>query len=122
MPLRLDDLLSKTPVSGEDPTSRRAEAWLSVAFSMTLSSLHPGGSILSRCPGGPADVITHEQDGLLCEPESPESLGRELSRLIMDPQLASRLVARAAGTLERFRVDRVVAQYAALFEEAVHAA
>jgi glycosyltransferase involved in cell wall biosynthesis len=53
------------------------------------------------CPRGPAEILTHGQDGLLVPAEDVAGLSQAILRLIEDPQLRSRLggagPARAAA-------------------------
>jgi glycosyltransferase involved in cell wall biosynthesis len=46
--------------------------------------------------GGPAELVRHEDTGLVCEP-TPSSLALALARLNDDPALAERLGAQGAG-------------------------
>jgi glycosyltransferase involved in cell wall biosynthesis len=47
--------------------------------------------------GGPAELVGHERNGLLCQP-APASVAAALRRLADDPSLAERLGAEAART------------------------
>ncbi|HEX9780151.1 MAG TPA: glycosyltransferase [bacterium] len=73
--------------------------------------------IAARCPAGPDEIITHGEDGLLCEPESPAALADSIRALAGDPELRRRLSSRATETAKRFDVGAVAGEYDALFTE-----
>lgn len=61
-------------------------------------------------------VVTHEQDGILVEPDDEEALAREITRLAQDAELRRRLAFAARATVERSfsfgeRIQREVAVY-----------
>lgn len=70
--------------------------------------------------GGIPEMITHEQNGLLCPPGNPAALAAILTRLFREPALARRLASAAHTTLHaRFTVDRMVAGNLAVYRELV---
>ena len=54
-----------------------------------------GCPIVAARTGGIPEQITHEVDGLLCEPGNPDDLADKIGLLLGEPALASRLGARA---------------------------
>ena len=84
-----------------------------------LEAMEQGMAVVAtRCPGSPDEIVTHGQNGLLCEPESPTALQEELGKLLGDARLPSRLVEGACETLKRFRPAVILPQYVELFREA----
>ncbi len=78
-----------------------------------------GLPVVSTEFGGAArDILTHDQDGLLVPSEDPAALADALVRLMSDPDLRTRLGAAAAGVIERYAPERVMAQW----ESTLHAA
>lgn len=73
--------------------------------------------VATRCLAGPEEIITHEHDGLLCDPESPDSLAAALARLLDDRALARRLGANARSTSQRFDAASIAREYATVFRE-----
>jgi glycosyltransferase involved in cell wall biosynthesis len=66
--------------------------------------------------GGIPEVVLDGETGLLCEPESPDSLAATLKVLIRNPELRRRL-GRAAREriLQHFTVERMARNFAALY-------
>jgi glycogen synthase len=62
------------------------------------------------------DFFTDEHDSLMVPPGEPEPLARAIVRLLRDPSLRSRLSARAAQTIQRYRPEPVTRQHLEFFE------
>jgi len=69
------------------------------------------------CDTGPRDIIRHEVDGLLVEPENAAAMERALDRLMKDETLRGRFAERAAEARERFSPDTTIAKWERLFEQ-----
>lgn len=54
------------------------------------------------------DIITHEENGLLADPRSPESLAENIVKIIQDPVLASGLRKRALRYAEEHTIQHEV--------------
>jgi len=54
------------------------------------------------CPFGPADMITHDHDGLLIEEGSIDGMAGALSQLMGDAALRSRIGTQAESAAVRF--------------------
>ncbi|GII58102.1 hypothetical protein Pth03_64910 [Planotetraspora thailandica] len=67
------------------------------------------------CPTGPADVLTHETDGLLVPPGDVEGLAAGLGRLIADRDLRIKMGAAAATTALRYSPETVMPMWENLF-------
>ena len=68
--------------------------------------------------GGVPEIVADERSGLLVPPGRAESLAAALARLAGDADLRERLGAAArARILERFDLDRMVAEHEALYRE-----
>jgi len=101
--------------------------WLAAADLFVLSSRYEGlpnvvlealtlgaPCVAFRCPGGLDEIIEPGVNGFLAAPEDPADLARAIRRAA-DAPLDRAAVAASA---ERFRVERIVRAYEALFEEA----
>lgn len=66
---------------------------------------------------GSEDLLQHEINGLLVEPEDYQSMAKELLRLLFDPALAQKYGQTARATVERsYSIERVVDMYAELYQ------
>jgi len=75
-------------------------------------------AVVSRLPGL-CEVVCHEHNGLVCEPENPDSLARAILRLANDAALSARLGANARATVKRdFDAATCVRRVRAFFDEA----
>ena len=108
--------------------------WMRAADVFVLSSLYEGfGNVLveamlqdtpviaTDCPWGPAEIISHEEDGLLVALQDVDALARALSRLLTQPEEAARLAANARQSLRRFADATMIARYAAVWDPAFEA-
>jgi colanic acid/amylovoran biosynthesis glycosyltransferase len=84
-----------------------------------LEAMALGAPVVTTGVGGIAELVLHEQTGLLVEERNPEGLADALERLLSDDRLASALAARARTHVEaHFSLERSVSQLRALFAEA----
>ncbi|GHH70868.1 hypothetical protein GCM10017673_23260 [Streptosporangium violaceochromogenes] len=88
-------------------------------FGMTiLEAMSKGVPVVSfDCPHGPAEIITHEHDGLLVRPRRPAALAEAICRLIEDRELRARLGDNALRTAARYDLDSVGARWDALLAD-----
>lgn len=92
--------------------SSRFEGFANV---LAESLSHGLPAISFDCPTGPADIIRHGVDGLLVPPNDVGKLAAAMSLVMNDENLRSALAARAVEARERFSVERIAAQWEALF-------
>ena len=78
---------------------------------VVIEGMSVGLAVVASDAGGPAEVITHEVDGLLCPPGDVGALAVLLRRLADDPALRLRLGSQAARTAEKYRVTSIAAQF-----------
>lgn len=71
------------------------------------------------CPWGPGEIVTHGVDGLLVPREDVGALAAALRQVTGDPALRERLGAAAQANIERFRPERILAEWDDLVEELV---
>ena len=104
--------------------------WLAAADLFVLSSRWEGfGHVIgeamalgtpvlsTRCPSGPDEIIEDGTDGVLCEPDSAESIAASLRELILYPERRAGLGGRGRDSVTRFDAVRIVAEYEALFDQ-----
>ncbi|MDP9401195.1 MAG: glycosyltransferase family 4 protein [Actinomycetota bacterium] len=69
------------------------------------------------CPRGPAEIITHDRDGLLVPVGDVEALSRAMLELVEDEERRRRLGAAALRRAEDFAVPAIGPNWDALLEE-----
>lgn len=70
------------------------------------------------CPSGPAAIIRQGLDGILVPEGDRDALAAALSDLMSDEGKRARLGQNARSVLERFGMDRILAQWEVLFDAA----
>ena len=85
-----------------------------------VEAMAAGAPVVATAVSGIPELVEHEVNGLLVEPDDPQALADALLRLHDDPYLGTRLRAAAQTTVsERFDGDRLAHRLAALYEEAM---
>ncbi|HEX8599623.1 MAG TPA: glycosyltransferase family 4 protein [Chloroflexia bacterium] len=64
-----------------------------------------------------SEMVRHEFNGLLVEPESPQALAQTIVRLLTEPGLRTRLVEGGRDTLARYSEAELIAWIEALYRE-----
>src|SRR4051812_22972067 len=84
-----------------------------------VEAMAAGAPVVASNVSGIPELIEHEVNGLLIEPEDPQALADALMRLHDDPELTQRLTANGRRTVKtRFDGERLAQDLAALFAEA----
>jgi glycosyltransferase involved in cell wall biosynthesis len=65
--------------------------------------------IATDCPTGPADIVSHNDNGLLVPPGDVAALADAMERLMGNADQRSRLAARAVDVRRRFSPDKILA-------------
>lgn len=94
--------------------------WIEEADAFVLSSRFEGwGLVLGEamaaglpcvsfdCPFGPADMITHDHDGLLVAEADIDGMAAAMSQLMGDEKLRGRLAGNASDAAERFAPEAI---------------
>lgn len=82
-----------------------------------IEGMAMGVTVVATEVGGPAEILTDGEDGLLVTPRRPELWAAALTRLLADRQLRERLAAQGRRTaLDRYGLDRHVAAIVGLYE------
>ena len=77
-----------------------------------------GRPVIGTFPGGQAEIIVHEENGLLVPSGSVSALAEAMQRLIDDPTLRERLGDVAARDAERFTEAQQLPRFTALLDTA----
>jgi glycosyltransferase involved in cell wall biosynthesis len=84
-----------------------------------LEAMALGAPVVSTRVGGIAELVVHEQTGLLVAERDPEALADAIERLLADRELAAALAARGRAHVEaNFSLERSVTRLRTLFKEA----
>ena len=77
-----------------------------------LEAMGMGCAVVSAdCPSGPADIITHEHNGLLVPVADVPELARAMDRLADAPQLRERLGEQAIAVRREYQANRIAQQW-----------
>lgn len=83
----------------------------------TIEAMAHGRPVVATRSGGPEEIITDGENGLLVARGSPEELAAGIERLAQDQPLAARLMECAAADVRaRFSLNAMIRQYEALYE------
>lgn len=90
-------------------------------FGLALSeAMLCGTPVVGVSSGGITDIITHNETGLLAEPDNPGDLADKISLLLRDNALRTRLSAAGQkSAYDRYASGPLSAQYAALIRDAI---
>lgn len=110
--------------------SRNLEEAYSKASLYVMSSLYEGfGIVLVEAmkhglpcvsydlPSGPADIITNEEDGFLCEYQNVQDLADRICDLLDDENLRNEMSAKATQKVTRFLPSSVMPIWFELFDD-----
>lgn len=103
-----------------DPSALLRKAHLFVlassqeGFSLaTIEAMLAGVPVVATRSGGPEEIITDQQTGMLIPPQSPDSLATAVAELLQDEPRRARLAAAASSEVtHRFSVAAMVGRYA----------
>jgi glycosyltransferase involved in cell wall biosynthesis len=86
---------------------------------VAVEALLAGTPLIASRTGGLADVVRHEQSGLLVPPGDAEALHAAIVRLLTEPGLARRLRAEGHRRGLDFTAARVVPQIEEAYRECI---
>ncbi len=85
-----------------------------------IEAMARGRPVVGFAVGGIPDWLEHEVTGLLAPEADTRALGRHLSHLLAEPELAAKLGVRAAARVrERYHPDTCLDQLTAVLQDAV---
>lgn len=83
---------------------------------VVVEGMAAGLPVIAADAGGPAEVVTHDVDGLLYRMGDIDSLASALARLEGDPSLRARLGAAAAERAQRFAPHVIAGEVGAVYD------
>lgn len=85
---------------------------------VVLEAMAAGIPVAASRVGGVPDLITHEQDGLMFDPNHPAEMRSCLERLVREPETRSRFGAAGRSTaLERFHPKVIAEEHLKIYRE-----
>lgn len=88
---------------------------------VVLEAMAAGVPVMASNVGGVPDLVQHEVNGLLCEPERPETFHLSIARLLDDRELATRIAIEAkAQAQRRFHPQVIARQHLEIYHEVIH--
>ena len=110
-------------------TNHISQAYYSASF-LVLSSRYEGlGLVILEaqahglpvvsfdCNFGPREIISHEENGLLCPPESPEALAQAILRVLNQPGFRAQLAEGALRSSKQYAIESVGRAWEDLFQQ-----
>lgn len=83
-----------------------------------IQAMAAGLPVVATRSGGPEEIVTDGEDGLLVPPGDPAALAAAIRRVIDSASVGKRLGQRARQTAgDRFSLDRTLDRYERLYEE-----
>lgn len=76
--------------------------------------------VATRCPYGPGEIITDEENGLLISVGDIDALVNAILRLLKDKPLRERFVEAGRKKAEDFQIEKMVVGYENVFEEMIN--
>jgi len=93
-------------VQGQDPRGFRLSVRVRSAGLVIAEAMARKLPVIASHIGGPAEILTHEANGLLVTPGDEQALAMAIRRLLDDRALRARLGASARQTVEeRFTIE-----------------
>ncbi len=87
-----------------------------------MEAMASGRACIATSVGGLTELITHEKDGLLIPPKSPEALSRAILRLAEDSPLRERLAQAAREkAMKNFSIEKSVKKTIEVYKEVLGA-
>jgi len=82
-----------------------------------LEALYLNGHIVSTdCDTGPAEIITHEYDGLLSPIDEPVKLAKNIERMIFDKSLREKVFNNSRFTIKKFDEKNMIENFKKILE------
>lgn len=72
------------------------------------------------CPGGPAEIIHNGVDGILVRHQDVDELQQAIEKLMSDDNKCQQLKAQALGSIERFKLDKIIKEWDELITRVIN--
>jgi glycosyltransferase involved in cell wall biosynthesis len=93
-------------------------SWYEPFGMVILEGMQNALAVAAAAVGGPAEILKHEQTGLLFPPRDPNAIAEALLRLITNPSLRSRIAAAGwADTARRWTWSKIIPLMQSVYSE-----
>jgi glycosyltransferase involved in cell wall biosynthesis len=77
-----------------------------------LEAMYINGHVISTdCPTGPSEIISHNEDGILCRPNNPEDLAVAMERLCFDEEIRKYFFKNSRIKIAKFDEKIMIDKY-----------
>jgi glycosyltransferase involved in cell wall biosynthesis len=77
-----------------------------------LEAMYVNGHVVStNCQTGPAEIISNNEDGILCEPDNPEELAVAMERMCFDEDFRKKVFDNSRKKIAKFDEKIMVQEY-----------
>lgn len=92
---------------------------ISEGFSIaTIQAMAAGLPVIATRSGGPEEIVTHQKNGWLIPPNSPEAIAQAVAKLSADPDLRESLAKNGREhATQTFDIRSMLNSYQALYDE-----
>ncbi len=85
----------------------------------TIEAMASGVPVIVTDSGGPGEIVTHEKDGLLVPPNSPEAIAKAIDKYITSSHMLKEIAKKAQTTVAKnFSINRMIETYVSLYNRA----
>jgi glycosyltransferase involved in cell wall biosynthesis len=75
-----------------------------------------GKAVIASAKGGPVEIVTSGENGLLVQPDDPAALAEAMKRLVREPELYRKISAAGLQRARAFSAERLAAEVAGLLQ------
>jgi glycosyltransferase involved in cell wall biosynthesis len=81
-----------------------------------LEAMYVNGHVVStNCPTGPSEIISHNEDGLLCELNNPEELASAMEKMCFDEDFRKYVFENSRRKITKFDEKIMITRYREIF-------
>jgi glycosyltransferase involved in cell wall biosynthesis len=86
-----------------------------------LEAMYINGHVVStNCPTGPSEIITHNVDGLLCEPDNPDTFAAAIEKMCFDDDFRKIVFENSRIKIAKFDESLMINNYRELLNRMVN--